>query len=124
MDNVELARLRSDSRKIQGEVAVATAGVRERPLAIETRPCSRCQPGERSMPRSTFAIQFEQAFDIHRAINVVATRAAKGTGPTDPAEVVRHLMAEIPDLAMTPAELRETVVQAAADAGLSCWMRC
>ena len=76
------------------------------------------------MPRSQFAIQFEQAFDIHRAIDVVVTRAARGMGSPDAAEVVRHLMAEKPDIQISPAELRQTVVQAAADAGLSCWIGC
>ena len=86
------------------------------------RPALRCaDKGERSMPRSQFAIQFEQAFDIHRAINLVATRAAQGSGSADPAEVVRHLIAECPHLeTRPPAELREIVIQAAADAGLSC----
>jgi len=122
VDNGKLARLTCDSPKCRVEVGNGRRWCAPWPLASE-RPVLPCaDKGERSMPRSEFAIQFEQAFDIHRAIHVVATRTAQCTASTDPAEVVRHVIAECPDLETRPiAELHAILLQAAADAGLSCW---
>jgi hypothetical protein len=71
------------------------------------------------MPQTRFGAEFVQAFEVHRAISEVVSECADGSGLIDPAEVVRRLLAEHPaDIPMTPAELAEAVVRAAADAGV------
>jgi hypothetical protein len=69
--------------------------------------------------QTRFGAEFAQAFEVHRAISEVVSESAEGSGLIDAAEVVRRLLAEHPaDITLTPAELAEAVVRAAADAGV------
>ena len=70
------------------------------------------------MTIARFAELFARSTDVYSAIKTVVAASAGGGDPINPADVVRELKTSYPDASLSPAELLEQVVRAAADAGI------
>ena len=74
--------------------------------------------GGSAVTSSRFGELFARSIDVYDAIRAVMGASREGAEAVDAAAVVRELMAHYPDMSMSPTDLLEEVVRAAADAGV------
>jgi hypothetical protein len=65
-----------------------------------------------------FSESFQQSFDIQQVLSAALSGRNDGSSVVEVGDVVRRLRASYPEADMTPAQMAEAIVRAAADAGL------